>query len=192
MGCWPISSRLITIRLRAKPFNIILGICTNIRLQRRRHRRLLWTVTGSSGPNSRERKTSLWYKVTRMQGWEKMHIRIGKVRVGNTVSRSNERGLRLLEFASNNNLILANRFGPQKLSRRVTWHSPIGEHHNQIDYIMVKRCFRSSINIAKTRNFPGADIASDHEIVIMTFISHLKRVKKQGSNLTLRNWRTLQ
>ena len=45
---------------------------------------------------------------------------------------------------------------------------------------MVKRRFRSSINIAKTRSFPGADIGSDHELVIMTFKLHLKRVKKQG------------
>ena len=40
--------------------------------------------------------------------------------------------------------------------------------------------FRSSINIAKTRSFPGADIGSDHELVIMTFKLHLKRVNKQG------------
>ena len=29
---------------------------------------------------------SLWYKVTGMQRWEKMHTGIGKVRVGNTVT----------------------------------------------------------------------------------------------------------
>ena len=93
---------------------------------------------------------------------------------------SSDRGLRLLEFASYNSLILANTLGPHKVSRRVTWHSPNGEHHNQIDYIMVNRRFRSSINIAKTQSFPGADIGSDHELVIMTFKLHLKRVKKQG------------
>ena len=42
---------------------------------------------------------------------------------------SSEIGLRLLEFASYNNLILANTLGPHKLSRRVTWQSPNGEHH---------------------------------------------------------------
>ena len=40
--------------------------------------------------------------------------------------------------------------------------------------------FMSSINIAKTRSFPGADIGSDHELVFMTFKLHLKKVKKQG------------
>ena len=45
---------------------------------------------------------------------------------------------------------------------------------------MVKKRFRSSVNIAKTRSFPGADIGSDHELVIMTFKLHLTRVKKLG------------
>ena len=67
-----------------------------------------------------------------------------------------------------------------KASRRWTWHSPNGEHHNQIDYIMVKRRFQTSVNIAKARSFPGADIGSDHDLVMMTFKLHLKTVSKQG------------
>ena len=69
-------------------------------------------------------------------------------------------------------------FGPHNASRRATWHSPNGKYHNQIDYIMVRKRFRSSVNIAKTRSFPGADIGSDHELVMMTFKLHLKKVKK--------------
>ena len=45
---------------------------------------------------------------------------------------------------------------------------------------MVKKRFSSSVNIAKTGSFPGADIGSDHELVMMTFKLHLKRTKKQG------------
>ena len=93
-------------------------------------------------------------------------------------TKSNERGLRLLELASYN-LMLANTFDPHKASRRATWHSPNGNHHNQIDY-MVRNRFRSSLNIAKTRSFHGADIGSDHELAMMTFTLHLKRVKKLG------------
>ena len=94
---------------------------------------------------------------------------------------THERGLRLLEFASYNNLKVANTFGTHKPSRRWTWHSPGGDYRNQIDYIMIKRRFQSSVNIAKTRSFPGADIGSDHELVMMTFKLHLQRVKNQGS-----------
>ena len=49
-----------------------------------------------------------------------------------------ERGLGLLEFATFNDLVLANAFGHHKASRRWTWHSPKGQHHNQIDYIPVR------------------------------------------------------
>ena len=52
--------------------------------------------------------------------------------------------------------------------------------HNQIDYIIVKRRFQSSVNIAKNMSFSGADIRSDHELV-MTFRFCLQRVKNQGS-----------
>ena len=89
--------------------------------------------------------------------------------------------MRLLEFASYNNLKVVNTFGPRKPSRRWTWHSPGGYYHNQIDYIMVKRRFQSSVNVAKTRSFPGADIGSGHELVMMTFKLRLKRGKNQGS-----------
>ena len=89
--------------------------------------------------------------------------------------------MRLLEFTSYNNLKVANTFGPRKPSRRWTWHSPGGDCHNQIDYIMFKRRFQSSVNIAKTRSFPGADVGSDHELVTMTFGLRLQRIKNQGN-----------
>jgi len=73
--------------------------------------------------------------------------------------------------------MLAKTFSPHKASRRAMWNSPNEKYHNQIDYIMVRKRFRSSVNIAKTRSFPGADIGSDHELVMMTFKLHLKRVK---------------
>ena len=72
-----------------------------------------------------------------------------------------------------------NTTSPYKASRRWTWHHADGEHHSQIDYIMVPRCFQSCLSTAKTRSFPGADAGSDHDLVMMAFHLHLK-VKKQG------------
>ena len=46
---------------------------------------------------------------------------------------TNERGIRRLEFTTFNDLVLTNPVGHQKASRRWTWHSPNGQHHNQID-----------------------------------------------------------
>ena len=68
--------------------------------------------------------------------------------------------------------------GHQKASRRWTWHSPNGQHHNQIDYILVREHFRTGVNNARTRSFPEADIGSDHDLLMMTFHLRLKRISK--------------
>ena len=77
-----------------------------------------------------------------------------------------------------NTVMLANTFGHHKASKEWTWHSPNGQHHNKINYISVKKRFRSGVNIARTRRFPGADTGSDHDLLTMTFHIHLKRISK--------------
>ena len=74
--------------------------------------------------------------------------------------------------------MLENTLGNHKPSRRWTWHSPDETHHNQIDYILVKKRFRSGIKTARTRTFPGADVGSDHDMVMITFQTRLKNSRK--------------
>ena len=103
---------------------------------------------------------------------------VGKYGTGET----NDRGLRLLEFASSHKLTIANTLYPHKLSRRTTWHSPNGKTHNQIDFILVPKRFKSSINKPKTRTFPGADLGSDHDLVLLTSKLKLKKNFKAGQS----------
>ena len=42
----------------------------------------------------------------------------------------------------------------------------------------MKKRLRSGVNINRTRSFPGADIGSDHDLVMMTFRVCLKKAKK--------------
>ena len=42
----------------------------------------------------------------------------------------------------------------------------------------MRKHFGSGVNIHKTRSFPGADIGSDHDLVMMTFQVHLKSVRQ--------------
>ena len=58
------------------------------------------------------------------------------------------------------------------------WHSADGTHHNQIDYILVKKRFRSGIKLARTRTFPGADVGSDHDMVMLTLQTRIKKLRK--------------
>ena len=75
-------------------------------------------------------------------------------------------------------LVLVNTLGHHKASRRWTSHSPNGQHHNQIDYILVRKRFRSGVNIARTRSFPGADTGRDYDLLMMTVRLRLKRTSK--------------
>ena len=176
MGCRPIASRLISIRLRAYPFNITV-------IQ-------VYAPTTDYSDDQIEHFYSQLRRITNQAPKKDILIVQGdwNAKVGKDIQENwqdiygpfcnattSERGFRLLEFATYNKLCLANTYGPHKHSRRWTWHSLNGQHHNQIDYILLKQRFRSGINIAKTRNFPSADIGSDHDSVMMNFRFRLKK-----------------
>ena len=53
----------------------------------------------------------------------------------------------------------------------------------------------TSVNTAKIRSFPGADIGSDHDLVMMSFRLRLKEIKMQapqGLSSILRSLKTLK
>ncbi|XP_050343811.1 craniofacial development protein 2-like [Nymphalis io] len=76
----------------------------------------------------------------------------------------NARGERLLQFAADNNLTIINTVFQQHHRRLYTWTTPDGKHRNQIDYILIRSRWRSSIMNAHT--LPGADCQSDHQLLV--------------------------
>lgn len=102
---------------------------------------------------------------------------IGKFGHGTT----NDRGMRLLEFAKKNQLTATNTLFRHKESRRTTWLSPDGKTNNQIDYIFVSSRFKTAVNKARTRTFNKPDIGSDHDLVMMTMKAKLKVNKSNKS-----------
>jgi hypothetical protein len=77
----------------------------------------------------------------------------------------NDRGERLLNFCSANNLSITNTCFKQKRENRSwTWESPDQGTHNKIDYILVSRKLMGSVT--NSRSFPSADIGSDHQLVM--------------------------
>ena len=88
----------------------------------------------------------------------------------------NEAGQILIEFCQENALVIANTLFQQQRRRLYTWTSPDGQHRNQIDYILCRQRWRSSIQSTKTR--PGADCGSDYELLITKFRLKLKKVGK--------------
>ena len=178
MGCRSVSIRLITICPRAVPFNITI---VQVYAPKSDYDDNEIEEFYDQLPNDIDQTPKDIFVV---QGdW---NAKVGKDACGNWQGicgpfsnvDTNEMGLRLLEFATFNDLVLMNTFGHHKAPRRWTSHSPNGQRHSQIDYILVRKSFRSGVNIARTRNFPGADNGSDHDLLMMTFHLRLERISK--------------
>ena len=80
------------------------------------------------------------------------------------------------EFCQENTLVIANTHFQQHKRRLYTWTSPDDPYQNQIDYVLCSQWWRSSIQLAETRQ--GTDCGSDHELLIAKFRLKLKKVGK--------------
>ena len=93
----------------------------------------------------------------------------------------NENGSRLLECCVDNELVVTGTIFQHKNIHKHTWNSPDGKTKNLIDHILVNRKWIKSVR--DTRSFRGADVGSDHNLVICNVKLSLKAVKKQGKSL---------
>lgn len=91
---------------------------------------------------------------------------------------SNERGDRFVQFCQEQDLIIMNTFFKLHPRRLYTWISNANRNvKNQIDYITVNRRFRNIIKSTKT--YPGADVFSDHNLLVATVKLKMKRCVKK-------------
>ena len=87
-----------------------------------------------------------------------------------------ERGDQLVEFCSRNDFPIMNTFFTLHAWRLYTWISPDQTTRNQIDYIIFKTRWRSSVSRVTT--LPGADCGTDHTLLIADIKIKLKRIKR--------------
>ncbi|CAF1667422.1 unnamed protein product, partial [Adineta ricciae] len=92
----------------------------------------------------------------------------------------NERGERLLEFATTHDLYICNTRFQQKPNRKWTWASPDGIHKNMIDLILIQRRWKTSI--INCRTFQSADISSDHSLVLCNIKLRLKKMSNRPNH----------
>uniref|UniRef100_A0A672MKF5 Endonuclease/exonuclease/phosphatase domain-containing protein n=1 Tax=Sinocyclocheilus grahami TaxID=75366 RepID=A0A672MKF5_SINGR len=97
----------------------------------------------------------------------------------------NNRGERLLEFASKNDLLITNTRFQQKDSRKWTWMAPDGKYTNMINLVLVDRRWKTAVRVCRT--FQGADISSDHSLVMYKLKLRLKRTTRQQLHEPRRN-----
>jgi hypothetical protein len=82
----------------------------------------------------------------------------------------------LIDLCERNGLIVTNT-GFKKPKRRLyTWKAPGDCSRHQPDYILVKHRFRNSVKDVQT--LPGADIDSDHNLLVAKFRTRLKKIMR--------------
>ena len=182
IGHWPVSNRCLLLKLNAAPFNInivqIYAPATKVNIEveenqfyEQLERVMKYTKSG---------------EITIVMGdWNAKVGQGGEYPVkGNFgLGDLNERGGRLLDFCRSHKLVVANTLFEHPKRRIYTWKSPGDLYRNQIDYILVNQRFRNCIKQART--YPGADIGSDHNPVVMKLKVKLKqtKTKKQAEHL---------
>lgn len=114
------------------------------------------------------------------------NAKVGKGKQGQYVGdhglgKRNDRGDRLIQFCEEENLIISNTFFQLPARRLYTWTAPANKPdriiRNQIDYILVNRRYKNNIKSVKT--YPGADVNSDHTLLVSKFQTQFKKVKKK-------------
>uniref|UniRef100_A0A8D8WQA5 Craniofacial development protein 2 n=2 Tax=Cacopsylla melanoneura TaxID=428564 RepID=A0A8D8WQA5_9HEMI len=106
-------------------------------------------------------------------GDQSMEGIVGKYGYG----KRNERGEKLIEFCKQFDLWISNTWFKQHKRRLYTWKNPGDRMRFQIDYILINQRFKNSINNVKT--YPGADIFSDHNLLLAEVRTKLKRVDRK-------------
>ena len=143
LGCSLKNDRMISVRLQGKPFNITV-------IQ-------VYAPTSNSEETEVERFYEDLQDLLELTPKKDVLFIIGdwnaKVGSQETPGLTGKFGLgmrkearqRLLEFCQENTLVIASTLFQQHKRRLYTWTSPVGQHRNQIDYILCSQRRRSSI-----------------------------------------------
>ncbi|XP_072033057.1 craniofacial development protein 2-like [Amphiura filiformis] len=103
------------------------------------------------------------------------------------IGERNRRGEMLLEYATQQNLVIANTFFKKKENRYWTWESPGGKIRNQIDFVLSSQ--RGILQNCEV--ITNVDIGSDHRMIRakillnkkLARLKFIKNAKKSKPNI---------
>ncbi|CAH8626502.1 unnamed protein product [Schistosoma haematobium] len=94
----------------------------------------------------------------------------------------NENGERFANLCAFNKLVIGGTIFPHKRIHKTTWTSPDHSTQNQIDHICINKTFRRTIEDVRTKR--GADIASDHHLLVAKMKLKLKKHWTTGQTVS--------
>jgi hypothetical protein len=94
----------------------------------------------------------------------------------------NENGELFIDFCTQNGLVMGGTMFIHKRIHKITWKSPDGVTKNQIDHISISNKWKKSL--LNVRSYRGADIDSDHHLVIAEVQMKVARVKHNHDSKT--------
>jgi hypothetical protein len=80
----------------------------------------------------------------------------------------------LINFCERNGLIVTNTLFRKPKRRLNAWKAPGDQSRSPLDHILVKHRFRNSVKDVQT--LPGADIDSDHNLLVAKICTRLKKI----------------
>lgn len=90
----------------------------------------------------------------------------------------NENGEMFVTLCEINNLVIGGSKFKHKEIHKLTWISPDGRSQNQIDHIAINSKFTRSMMDVRVKR--GADVSSDHHLVVMNLKLRLQQCSKNG------------
>jgi hypothetical protein len=89
---------------------------------------------------------------------------------------SNDNAIRLKNFACSKNMVVASTLFNHKDIHKMNWRSPDGQTFNQIDHLLIDA--RHVSNVMDVRTSRGANIDSDHYLLISKIRSRISNARK--------------
>lgn len=89
---------------------------------------------------------------------------------------TNDNGRMLINFAASKDMVVGSTMFPGKRIHKGTWRSPDGNTVNQIDHVLISRRHRS--NLISTRSYRGANVDTDHYLVVSRIRARISNARK--------------
>ncbi|CAF0787582.1 unnamed protein product [Rotaria sp. Silwood1] len=95
-----------------------------------------------------------------------------------TVDITNENGEKLIDLCTINSIIVTNTFFKHKLAHQTSWMHPGNKQWHMIDYTLVNKKFRSSVEDCRMYRKAAGAIGTDHHLMRIKIKLHFKSRRK--------------